>query len=229
MNFLSKLKTPCVLLFGLASAQIAQGTLVVQFNTGLTSGSCFANTYNDVNSGCQPAVTKPQVTFSNVQADTAIITWTGFTSSAGFSGGPLQPVNFGRFDLTYTPNGSDTTPVSILPTSFLMVIKETAPTTFTYQTILANLTGTLGGNGSIATGAADLEATFTPLQVDSPLISFFVPPASQVFNGPGTGTIISGQIQDTSAPEPSTWLLLTTALAGFTFLARRKPAKVPVR
>lgn len=193
----------------LALAAGAQAS-TINFTTNAASGSCFTNTFNDVSSGCaNPAAA---LTFTNAQGDSASLLWGGVTNSIGFASGPVQSVNYGSFTLTYLSNNGDVNPVTIPQTSFLMIIKEFSPATIFFPAIVANLTGVSGNAGSVGPNTADLEATFSPATVtDGVSATFLVTSAVQVLNGSGQ-TNIGGQVQNFATPEPSTWLMLGTAV-----------------
>ena len=71
----------------------------------------FSTTYNNAAGGCQtPGLS---TSFSNAQGDTATLAFTGVTNSITFTSGPIQPVNYGTFAITYTSNLNDLTPVNI--------------------------------------------------------------------------------------------------------------------
>ena len=180
----------------------------INFITNAVGTSCFLNSYNDASSGCQAG--GMNVTYTNGQGDTALLSWGGVTSSIGFVAG-MQLFNYGNFALTYTSHNGDLSPVSIPLTSFKMIIKEFSPAVVFFQPIVVNFADSQGGMASVGPSTSTLQGTFSPTTVtNSTDITFFLP--SSVLPVSIGQNAVGGQISLTATPETSTWLLFATAM-----------------
>ena len=192
------------------SLTLSAHAITINYITNAAGTSCFLKTYNDVASGCQAGGLN--VTYTNAQGDSAMLSWGGSTGSVSFNSGQLQPTSYGNFALGYTSNNNDLTPVSIPLTSFKIIIKEFSPTTIFYQPILVNFSNVIGDTtGLVGPSTSTLQATFGPTSVTNGTDTTFFLPSSVLPINLGQNAV-GGQILETATPEISTWLLLATAM-----------------
>lgn len=196
------------------------GAVTIDFNT---TSSCFAANFGGTTCSATPGA----IVYSDSTGDAAILTFTPDSNSqVNVPPNVTSNIGYGTFQLTYTGNPDNFIDITS-PSTFILVVFQTAPYAREYQEISVTISGSTTGNGYVGFASSNLQASFNPTVAGDGETTYSLVPAVQLIpesHSNGGALTIQGTVVTTGVPEPKTISLmaLSLGLVGFAVMRRRR-------